>query len=340
MKELLERILDGTDLNRAEAERLLETLASGTVAPELIGGTLTGLRAKGESADEIAGFANAMRRLAVRPDLSAESAIDIVGTGGDGSGSVNISTGAALLTAACGLPVIKHGNRSISSRCGSADVLAQLGLNLPLDEQQAGRCLARTGFTFLFAPHYHPAMAAIAPVRRSLGIRTVFNILGPLTNPAEPSYNLIGAYAEPVAELMAHALSRLNIVRAFVVHGAEGWDEATPVGPFVIYDVTPNRVTRHVRSPESYGVPPCATSDLLGDDAKHNAAALADVFNGAAGPHRDTLLINTSLALEVAGYVNGPREGVDVARRAVDSGAASTLLTRLKDFGSSEAPDV
>src|SRR6516225_6674412 len=195
----------------------------------MAGALLGALATKGVVADELRGLARAMRARARHPGTPATlRAIDIVGTGGDGSGSLNISTGTALLTAACDVPVIKHGNRSISSRAGSADLLEALGLRLPLDEQQAADCLAATNFTFLFAPYYHPAMKAVAPVRAALGVRTIFNIMGPLTNPAAPPFHLIGAYSLDVAKLIAQTLAGMPIERTFVVHGAEGWDEPTP----------------------------------------------------------------------------------------------------------------
>ena len=195
------------------------------------GAILAGLRAKGVTADEVRGFAKSMRKLARRPQLPPGGPlVDMVGTGGDGSGSFNLSTGAALLVAAMGIRVAKHGTSSVSSRSGSADVIRELGLNLPLDEQAAGECLAATGFTFFFAPHYHPAMKAVMPIRQALGVRTVFNILGPLSNPAEPDFHLIGAYDVDIAALMADTLAGLPLTRAYVVHGAAGWDEATPVG--------------------------------------------------------------------------------------------------------------
>ena len=206
---------------------------------------LAALRAKGVVAEELRGFADGMRALALRPQLPAGiRAIDIVGTGGDASGSLSISTGTALLTAACGLPVVKHGNRSISSKCGSGDVLEALGMRIPLDEEAAGRCLAATGFTFLFAPYYHPAMKAVAQARAALGVRTIFNILGPLTNPAAPPLYVIGAYSPEVARLMAEAVAGMPIERAFVVHGSHGWDEPTPVGPFMLFDVHQGHVDR------------------------------------------------------------------------------------------------
>ncbi|MGC8520794.1 MAG: anthranilate phosphoribosyltransferase [Steroidobacteraceae bacterium] len=334
-RELLERLLEGLDLTQPEAEELLGLLTDGATAPAVIGAVLAALRAKGAVADEVRGFAEAMRRLARQPALPAGlRAIDIVGTGGDRSGSLNISTGTALLTAACGLPVIKHGNRSVSSRAGSADVLEALGLPMPLDERAAGECLAECGFTFLFAPHYHAATQAVAAVRRALGVRTVFNILGPLTNPAQPPLRLIGAFSLPVAQLMADSLAGMRIERAFVIHGAEGWDEPTPVGPFTLFDVRPGQVRREERRPEEYGLARCPSSALAGGDARHNAEALRAVLRGQAhGAHRDCLLLGAALALEVAGEVGGPLEGIERARHAIDDGAAARVLQSLERVG-------
>src|SRR6266481_3056668 len=254
-RELLQQLLERRDLSQAQAEELLAHLTDPQLPPAMAGAMLAALSTKGLVADEVRGFAQAMRRLARRPQIPAGlRAIDIVGTGGDASGSLNISTGTALLTAACGTPVLKHGNRSISSRAGSADVLEALGLQVPLDEQAVGACLATCNFTFLFAPHYHPAMKALAPIRAALGVRTVFNILGPLTNPAEPPFHLIGAFDLPTAELIAQTLAGMEIERALVIHGAEGWDEPTPCGPFTVFDVRGGAVSREQRSPGDYGL--------------------------------------------------------------------------------------
>ena len=327
----LDRLLDGQNLTEREASQLLCALTQPDLAPAMAAAVLAALRVKGVTAAELRGFAVAMRSLARKPELPVPlRAVDIVGTGGDKSGSLNLSTGAALLTAACGVSVVKHGNRSISSRAGSADVLAALGLALPLDERHAAQCFADTGFTFLFAPHYHPAMKSLAAVRSTLGVRTVFNILGPLTNPAEPPYHVIGAYDLPTAELMAQALAGMNLERALVVHGAAGWDEPTPVGPFELFDVRAGAVRREQRDPADYGLAACTVEDLAGGDAQQNANTLRRVLSGEQqGAARDALLLGTALALEVTGTEAAPRLGVARAAQAIDSGAASALLTRL-----------
>ncbi|WP_428100440.1 anthranilate phosphoribosyltransferase [Candidatus Rariloculus sp.] len=332
--DILNKLLAGSDLAQEEAAALLQKMAGGDLEPALAGALLTALRAKGESAGEIRGFALAMRELARRPAIAkGPDYVDIVGTGGDGSGSLNLSTGSALLAAACGLEVVKHGNRSVTSQSGSADVLAAIGLPIPLDKHAAGRCLEETGFTFLFAPHYHPAMKHIAPIRVALGVRTVFNILGPLVNPAEPPYHVIGAPSEHVAELMASTLAGLPIRRAFVIHGAAGWDEATPIGPFVCYDVTVGNVVRAVRDPSDYGLPVCGEDSLRGSDARTNAARLrAALSGGDTSAHVDALVLGAALALEVTGNVDDARAAVQRARKAIDDGSAKWLLERLDGF--------
>ncbi len=328
---MLDRLLDGNSLAEQEAYELMLKLAEGDIAPALAGALLAGLRAKGETADEIRGFATAMRELAVHPVIpDGTPAVDTVGTGGDGSGSLNLSTGTGLLAAAAGVRVVKHGNRSISSRSGSADMLECLGMPLPLHEAEAVACLEATGFTFLFAPAYHPAMKAVVPVRGALAVRTVFNMLGPLTNPAAPPFQLIGAWSKDAAKLMADALAGMPIERAFVVHGAPGWDEATPAGEFVLYDVRSGSVEESVRVPEDYDMQRCAPEDLAGGDAEHNANELKRVFNGEdKGAHRDALLMGTSLVLEVQGTATDAKQGVEIASAALDDGAASVFLERL-----------
>jgi anthranilate phosphoribosyltransferase len=329
---LLDQLLDGRSLTEAEARAFMHELAKGDMQPALAGAFLAGLRAKGETADEIRGFATAMRELAVQPAIpDGAPTVDTVGTGGDGSGSLNLSTGTGLLAAACGARVIKHGNRSISSKSGSADMLECLGVPLPLQESAAIACLEATNFTFLFAPAYHPAMKAVMPVRGAMSVRTVFNMLGPLTNPAAPPYQLIGAWSLDAARLMANALAGMAIERAFVVHGEPGWDEATPAGDFVLFDVTPGKVSEGKRTPADYGLARCAPEALAGGDAEHNASELRRVFCGDdQGAHRDALLMGTSLVLEVQGSASNARQGVDMAAAALDDGSAAVFLETLR----------
>jgi anthranilate phosphoribosyltransferase len=334
LRAWLDAMLEQRALSTEEACALLVGLTDAEVPPALAGALLSAIRAKGVTPEELRGFALGMRSLARRPQIERGiAAVDIVGTGGDKSGSYNISTGASLLVAAAGLPVVKHGNRSVSSKAGSADVLEALGLKLPLDESQAAACLAATNFTFLFAPHYHPAMKAIGPVRAAMGVRTVFNILGPLSNPAEPPFHVIGAFNEPTARLMAQALAGLPLQRAFVVHGACGWDEPTPLGPFLLLDVRDGRVEEFRRSPADYGMNACIEADLRGADAVHNAAALTRVLRGEEkGAHRDALVLSAALALEVSGRAADPLQAVRQAAAAIDDGRASALLAKLAAF--------
>jgi anthranilate phosphoribosyltransferase len=337
-RDTLDALVQRRDLTEAEAAALLKSLTTPEVAPVMAGALLAALRAKGVTPAEVRGFAGAMRSLARKPELpEGLDAIDIVGTGGDASGSLNLSTGAALLTAACGLPVIKHGNRSISSRCGSADLIEALGFTLPLDERQAAQCFAATGFTFLFAPYFHPAMKALAPIRTALGIRTVFNLLGPLTNPAAPRFRLIGAYDAAAAELMAATLAGMQIERAWVVHGAAGWDEATPIGPFLAFDVTGANIRRYDIDPREFMLAPCRSSDLLGGDAAANLAALLEVFAGRdRGPHFSALTLQCGLALYIAGRAATVPAGITLARAAVESGEAQHWLGRLRQFAAEQ----
>ncbi len=330
--DLLEQLLSDKDLAAHDADQLLRLMASGDMDRALAGGLLVALGRKGEAPSEIRGFALAMRDLARRPAIPAGPGyVDVVGTGGDGSGSLNLSTGSALLAAACGLPVVKHGNRSVTSRSGSADVLAALGLPVPLDENSAARCLAQTGFTFLFAPYYHPAMKHIAPVRVALGVRTIFNILGPLVNPAEPPFHVIGAASDTIARLMAETLASMPIARAFVIHGAAGWDEATPIGPFICYDVRDTEIARTIRDPADYGMKACDEQALRGGDAEANAlrlkAALADKDTPA---HKDALVLGAALALEVTGEAEDLRTGIDRARAAIADQSAARFMVRLE----------
>ena len=339
LKETLEQLLQRRNLSETQASELMLALAEGSIAPAMGGALLAALRTKGETADEVRGFAKSMRKLARRPILSPGSPIvDMVGTGGDGSGSFNLSSGAALLVASMGIRVAKHGTSSVSSRSGSADVIRALGLQLLLDEKLAGECLDATSFTFFFAPHYHPAMKAIMPIRQAMGVRTVFNILGPLSNPAEPPFHLIGAYSVEVAEVMAETLAGMPIERTYVVHGAPGWDEATPVGPFTLFDVRPGRVARSVRSAEEFGLPACRAEELKGGDAEYNARQLRAVLEGEQrGAHRNAIVLQAALVLEMLGKAATPVEAARMAEDAIDSGAARKLLEKLAAFGASRA---
>ncbi|MEZ4416308.1 MAG: anthranilate phosphoribosyltransferase [Gemmatimonadota bacterium] len=330
MADVLDRLVRGEDLEQGEAKELLDRLTDPRTDPIWSGGVLAALHGKGETAAEVRGFAEGLQARAHRVALPADlPAVDIVGTGGDGSGSYNLSTGAALLVAAAGVPVVKHGNRSISSASGAADVLDRLGYQRPQRADEVVARLRAQGFVFLFAPDFHPAMRTVAPVRQALGIRTIFNILGPLANPAAPPFHVIGAYSADMARLMADALAGMEVARAFVVHGEPGWDEATPVGPFLLLDVRSGSVREHTRDPEEVGIGRCDPAALRGGDPAYNANALRSVFEGEAGPHADALVLSAGLALEVTGVATSWQKGVQRAQEVLETGQARAFLDQL-----------
>lgn len=332
MRALIEDLLDGATLGHSAATELLDSMTDLDVDQALAGAALAAMRVRGETPEEIRAFAEGLQQKAIDPEIEgADKALDIVGTGGDGSHSLNLSTGAALLAAAAGQPVIKHGNRSVSSSSGSFDVLVELGLSLPWEADMARRRFGETGFAYLYAPSYHPSMKAIAPVRRSLAARTIFNVVGPLANPARVGYLVVGAFGEEMAATMAQTLSRMDIRRAFVVHGSNGWDEPTPVGPYTLHDVTPGSVVTSVEDPTALGFERCNEQELAGAGPAHNAAALRAVFEGERGPHRDALLLGASLGIRVTGVSH-----TEALRRCVetlDEGGAAALLGALTQDG-------
>jgi anthranilate phosphoribosyltransferase len=331
MKHILETLLDGTDLDEAEAGAMLNGMTSTSVSDAMKGAVLAAMRVKGPTGAELRGMAMAMRAAAVSVAVPAEMlTVDTCGTGGDGSHSFNISTGAALVVAAAGVKVVKHGNRSVSSKCGSADLLERVGVDLAGDADQAVRQLEQIGFTFLFAPAFHPAMKAVMPVRRALGVRTVFNILGPLSNPAAPRHQLVGAFSADAARVMAQALSGMPITRCFVVHGAPACDEATPCGPFLLLDVRPGQVIEQEIDPlVTYGVSRCTPEALGGGDAVENVGLLHTLMSGAPGAIRDAVLLNAALTLELVGAAGSPQEAFALAADVLDSGRGAAFLARL-----------
>lgn len=328
MREIVGKLLDGDVLTEVEAEELVSYLTAPDLDHAVAAAALAGLRTRGETAREVRVFARGLQDLAVRPEIADTSrTVDVVGTGGDSSGSLNLSTGAALLAAAAGAEVVKHGNRSVSSRSGSYDVLVALGLDLPWDAVRAGRVFAETGFTYLFAPSFHPAMKSVAPVRQAMGARTIFNLVGPLANPARTPFLVVGAFSREAARMMADTLSGMDIQRAFVIHGEPGWDEPTPVGPYLLFDVTPGSVTETVEDPARFGIARCDPGDLVGGDPEENATAIRRVFAGEPGPHRDALLLGASLALRVTGTPLD--EALGRVGEVIDNGEAHGLLDRL-----------
>lgn len=339
MKEVLGRLLAGEVLSDTEAGELVAYLTAPGLDPAVAAAALAGLRTRGETASEVRVFARALQDLALRPAIADTSrTVDVVGTGGDASGSLNLSTGAALLAAAAGAEVVKHGNRSVSSRSGSFDVLVALGLDLPWDADRAGRVFEEIGFTFLFAPSFHPAMKSVAPVRQAMGARTIFNLVGPLANPARTPYLVVGAFSPDAARMMAETLSGMDIKRAFVVHGEPGWDEPTPVGPYQLFDVTPGQVVETVEDPGELGIPRCDPEDLIGAGPDENAEAIKRVFGGEEGAHRNALILGSSLALRVTG--SPVAEAMARVREALADGSARRLLHRLAATADKESTGV
>ena len=308
----------------------------GEATPAQIGGFLVALRLKGETVDEIAGCAEAMREHVLVVEPSRTDLVDTAGTGGDGAGTLNISTAAALVAAAAGAGVAKHGNRAVSSASGSADVLDALGFELELEPARIARSIDELGFGFMFAPTHHPAMRHAAPVRRELGTRTIFNVLGPLTNPARARAQIVGVYSPELAPTIAGVLATLGAEHAFVVHGAGGIDELSPAGPNLVCEVVRGEVHRREIDPVELGVERCAAEDLRGGSPSENAAMIRAVFAGEPGPRRDAILLNAAGAIAAAGHAEDLREGLELARVAVDGGAAAGRLDELVAFSRAE----
>jgi anthranilate phosphoribosyltransferase len=332
IKEGLGQLLERHDLSRTQAREVMAEIMDGEASPAQIGAYLVALRMKGETPQEIAGSAEAMRSHAVPVACARPIVIDTAGTGGDGAGTLNISTAAALVAAAAGVPVAKHGNRAISSASGSADVLEALGFSLDLEPPAIAASIDELGFGFLFAPAHHPAMRHAGPVRRELAARTVFNVLGPLTNPAGASAQIIGVYAPELVGRLAEVLAMLGTKRALVVHGAGGIDELSPAGPNLVHEVRDGEVTHTIVDPADFGVPRCRPSDLAGGTPENNAADIRAIFDGSLGPKRDAVLLNAAGALLVAGMVDRLADGYGLAGEAVDSGAAGQRLVDLAAF--------
>jgi anthranilate phosphoribosyltransferase len=328
----LGELLDGRDLDRAQARAVMDSIMSGEATPAQIGGFLVALRLKGETADEIAGCAEAMRAHVLPVNANRDDLVDTAGTGGDGGKTFNISTAAALVAAAAGAGVAKHGNRSVSSQAGSADVLESLGFELDLPPARIAQSIDELGFGFMFAPTHHPSMKHAAPVRRELAARTVFNVLGPLTNPAGARAQIVGVYSPLLVPVIADVLATLGARRAFVVHGAGGIDELSPTGPNLVYEVTAGDVRRREIDPLDLGVERCAPEELRGGSADENAGKIRDVFRGGNGGRRSAILLNAAGAIAAAGHAEDLREGLEVAREALDSGAAAARLDSLVSF--------
>ena len=341
ISEALKTLVERRDLTRIEAAAAMEAIMSGAATNAQIAAFLTALRMKGETVEELIGFAQVMRQKAVRVRTrSAEAAtgltgtdremlIDTCGTGGDASGTFNVSTATAFVVAGAGLKVAKHGNRSASSLCGSADVVETLGVSLELTPQQVARCVDEIGIGFLYAPLLHTAMKHVMAARREMGIRTVFNLLGPLTNPASANAQVIGVAAAELTEPLARVLAELGTLRAFVVHGADGLDEISNTGESRLSEVREGVVRSFTVRPDDFGLPQASIADLQGGDRQQNADIIREILGGQPGPRRDIVLMNAAAALVAGGRARDLKDGVAPAARSIDSGAAQDKLERL-----------
>ncbi|MGX1306303.1 anthranilate phosphoribosyltransferase [Amorphus suaedae] len=328
LKGLINKVAQGDALNRAEARRAFDIMMSGEATPSQMGGLLLGLRVRGETIDEIAGAVETMREKMLRV-VAPEGAMDIVGTGGDAKGTYNVSTCSAFVVAGAGIPVAKHGNRALSSKSGAADVLAALGINIELGADAIGRCVRDAGVGFMFAPAHHAAMKHVGPTRVELGTRTIFNILGPLSNPAGVKRQLVGVFDGRWVEPIAHALKELGSEKVWVVHGADGLDEVTVTAETHVAAVEDGEVRTFTVTPEDAGLPRWPLDQLIGSDAHKNATALRDVLEGKPGAYRDIVLMNAAAAFIVADRVDTLREGAALAAEIIDSGRALDVLGRL-----------
>jgi anthranilate phosphoribosyltransferase len=329
VRTALSTVVDGGTLSLDEARLAMGSVMDGEATPALLAALLVALRMRGETIEELAGFASAMRERSVKVE-APEGTIDTCGTGGDRSGTFNISTASALVAAAAGVPVAKHGNRAMTSQSGSADVLEALGVRTDHDAESAGASLREHGFAFLFAPGFHPAMRHAGPTRREIGVRTAFNLIGPLTNPAGARRQLVGVGDGAAAPRLAEVLRLLGTESSFVAHG-DGVDELPLDGSGVLYHASPEGVVRHEIDARKLGFAPASTADLSGGDPATNARLIEAVFKGESGPRRDVVLLNGGAALLVAGRVGQLEEGIEVAAHTIDSGAASRLLEALRE---------
>ncbi len=327
-------VVDKRNLSEEEAYRAMSAIMDGKITDAQIACFITALRMKNETIDEITGFARAIRAKAQKINPPHDYLVDTCGTGGDMGYTFNISTTAAFVVAACGLPVAKHGNRSVSSKCGSADVLEALGVSIDLSPVEVSRAITETGIGFLFAPAFHAAMKHAGRARKEVGIRTVFNLLGPLTNPGEANIQLVGVFAPELTEVLAKVLFKLGLDSALVVHGAGGLDEVSTLGPTRITEVKNSMIHTYEISPGMFGIPEATTSQLRGGSAKDNAEITLRVLEGKQGPEQDVVVINAAAALFAAGQVNSYKEGVEMAREAILSGEALQKLRLMQQYSS------
>ncbi len=327
-KVLIAAVADGAPLSREQAELAFDIMMSGDATPSQMGGFLMALRVRGETNDELTGAVSAMRAKMLRVN-APDDAMDIVGTGGDGAGTFNVSTATSLVVAGCGVTIAKHGNRALSSKTGTADALSQLGVNLDCDMRLVEAAITEAGIGFMMAPRHHGAMRHVGGTRVELGTRTIFNLLGPMSNPAGVKYQLTGVFAREWLEPMARTLGSLGSKRAWIMHGSDGLDELTTTGPSYVAELVDGEVHTFQISPEDAGLPLAKPEDLKGGDAETNALAIEALLDGAPGPFRDIVLYNSAAALRVAGRVDNLHDGVDMAAASLDGGKAKAALAKL-----------
>jgi len=329
MNDIIKKLSDNHDLTVEESKTALEAIMSGASTPALISAFLIGLRIKGETSDEIIGASQVMRQKVKRVKHNQSMVFDNCGTGGDNSGTFNISTTASFVVAGCGVPVAKHGNSSVSSKCGSADLLKYLGVNLNLSPEQLGNCIDKIGIGFLFAPNLHPAMKEVMPVRKELGIRTIFNLLGPLTNPAFASHQMIGIFDRKYVPIVARAAGKIGIERVMTVYNTDGIDEITTSGANMVCLADNGSINEYDLNPEEFGLPRCNIEDLKGGETEENADITMAILNGEKGPKRDTIVFSAAVSLYITGAVDTIMKGIKIAADCLDSGSA---LNKLNDL--------
>ncbi|MCM8770903.1 MAG: anthranilate phosphoribosyltransferase [Candidatus Omnitrophica bacterium] len=332
IKEAIAKIIERIDLSRHEMEEVMEEILTGKATHSQIACLLTGLRAKGETVEEITGAVAVMRRHVTRIEIKKETVLDTCGTGGDRKGTFNISTIAAFVAAGCGIVVAKHGNRCVSSLCGSADLLEELGVDINMDAERAKICLEKVGIAFLFAPNFHPAMKFAMPVRQEIGIRTVFNLLGPLTNPANAMHQLVGVYSAERTEVVARVLKNLGSRHVLVVHGEDGLDEITTTTQTRVSELKDGKIRNYIIKPQDFGIKCTKINNLSGGNAAYNIAILEDVLEGKKGPARDIVLLNAGAAIYVADKAKNILEGIEMAKESIDSGQALKKLELLRQY--------
>lgn len=327
MKEAMDKLLDFQDLDQVEMERVVEEMMDGTISDIEMASFLTALRMKGETVDEMIGGARALRKRATRVEgIEYDELVDTCGTGGDALETFNISTASAFVLASAGVAVVKHGNRAVSSKSGSADVLEALGVNLNLTPEQVVECVNHEQIGFFFAPKFHGAMKAVANARKTLGIRTIFNLLGPLANPAQATTQIIGVYDLNRVQSMAKALHGLGVERALVVHGMDGMDEISNTSPTLVCEVKDDKLNTYELNPQSFGLPLRSSGELAGGDAEENARIIQELFAGKSGAKREILLLNSGAALYLAGKASSIQDGIELAAIQIDSGMAAKKL--------------